>query len=78
MLPFVNSAPKHLAVIARTTAMRYKGSHKDVARITRELGVDYIVEGTVRRSDGHVGVNVQLIRARDQGHVFAHRNNLAG
>ncbi len=38
-------APEHLAVIARTTAMHYKGSHKDVARIGRELSVDYLVEG---------------------------------
>ena len=42
-------APDALAVIARTTAMHYKGSHKDVARIGRELNVDYVVEGAVRR-----------------------------
>ncbi|MBZ5613731.1 MAG: winged helix-turn-helix domain-containing protein [Acidobacteriia bacterium] len=68
-------APEQLAVIARTTAMHYKGSHKDVARIGRELSVDYVVEGGVRRSDGQVGINVQLIQARDQTHLFAKKYN---
>ncbi len=68
-----NLAPEHLAVIARTTAMHYKHSHKDVSRIAREVGVDYVVEGGVRRTDGRVGINVQLIQARDQAHLFAER-----
>jgi TolB-like protein len=62
---------EHLAVIARTTAMHYKGSGKDVARIGRELGVDYVVEGSVRRSENRVAMNVQLIQTADQTHVFA-------
>lgn len=66
-----NLAPRRLAVIARTTAMRYKGSHKDVARIGRELNVDYVVEGSVRRNQDHVSINVQLIQTRDQTHLFA-------
>jgi TolB-like protein/Tfp pilus assembly protein PilF len=66
-------APGELAVIARTTAMRYKGSHKEVVRIGRELNVDYIVEGGVRRGDGRTNINVQVIRAGDQEHVFAKR-----
>ncbi len=70
-------APEQLAVIARTTAMHYKGSHKDVARIGRELGVDYIVEGGVRRANDRIGVNVQLIRANDQAHVWAQRYDAA-
>ena len=60
-----------LAVIARTTAMRYKGGHKDVARIGRELGVDYVVEGGVRRTEERVAINVQLIQTSDQTHLFA-------
>ncbi|RPI14212.1 MAG: hypothetical protein EHM65_04755, partial [Acidobacteriales bacterium] len=47
-------APKHLAVIARTTAMHYKGSRKDLARIGRELGVDYVVEGALHQGEGQV------------------------
>lgn len=64
-------APDHLAVIARTTAMHYKGSHKDVGRIGRELAVDYVLEGGIRSSNDRVGINVQLIQASDQAHVFA-------
>ncbi len=66
-------APEHLAVIARTTAMHYKGSHKDVALISRELGVDYVVEGSVRRADDRIAVNVQLIQASDQALLFANK-----
>jgi TolB-like protein len=66
-------APGELAVIARTTAMRYKGSHQDVARIGRELKVDYVVEGGIRRAGDRVGVNVQVVRTSDQEHVFAKR-----
>ncbi len=67
------SSPEHLAVIARTTAMHYKNCGKDVACIGREVGVDYVVEGIVRRSGGHVGMNVLLVRADDQAHVFAEK-----
>ncbi len=66
-------APEPLAVIARTTAMHYKNSAKDVAQIGHELGVDYVLEGGVRRSDGHVAMNMQLIQASDQTHVFARK-----
>jgi TolB-like protein len=66
-------APDALAVIARTTAMRYKGAQKDVARIGRELRVDYVVEGAVRRAGESVTVNAQLVRASDQAHVWAKR-----
>lgn len=64
-------APENLAVIARTTAMHYKGSHKDVGRIGRELAIDYVLEGGVRSSNANVGINVQLIQVSDQAHVFA-------
>jgi len=63
-------APEQLAVIARTTAMHYKGSHKDVSRIGRELGVDYVVEGGVHRNDDQVSINVQLIQVSDQAHLL--------
>jgi TolB-like protein len=66
-------APGHLAVIARTTAMHYKRSDKDVAQIGRELDVSYIVEGAVRRDGDRVAMSVQLIQAADQTHVFARK-----
>jgi TolB-like protein len=66
-------APEQLRVIARTTAMHYKGCNKDVARIGRELDIDYLVEGGVRRAEGQVAINLQLIRVEDQTHLFAKR-----
>jgi len=66
-------APEQLAVIARTTAMHYKGSHKDVARIGRELGVDYVVEGALHHTKEQTAINVQLIQTSDQAHLFARR-----
>lgn len=68
-------SPEQLGVIARTTAMRYKGSRKDVARIGRELGVDYAVEGGVHRSEDQVAINVQLIQVNDQTHLYANKYN---
>ena len=62
-----------LAVIARTTAMRYKGTLKDIARVGRELSLDWVVEGSARRADGEVTLNVQLVRVQGQAHVFAKR-----
>lgn len=65
------AAAEQLSVIARTTAMHYKRSPKPVAEIGAELGLDYVVEGSVRRSGGRVRVTAQLIRASDQTHLWA-------
>ncbi len=64
-------APDRLGVIARTTAMQYKGTRKDVARIGRELDLDYAVEGTVRRDGDRVRISVQLIQVGDQTQLWA-------
>jgi TolB-like protein len=66
-------APEHLAVIARTTAMHYKGSQKEIAGIGRELAVDYVVEGSVRPAGGRIGMAVQLIQVTDQTHLWSKR-----
>ena len=66
-------APEHLNVIARTTAMHYKGSGKDVTSIGRELGLDFLVEGGMRRADDRMIMTVQLIRVKDQAHLWARR-----
>jgi TolB-like protein/DNA-binding winged helix-turn-helix (wHTH) protein/Flp pilus assembly protein TadD len=58
--------PERLATIARTSVMRYKNSRRRVDEIGRELGVRYIVEGSVRRETGRVRVTVRLVRAADQ------------
>ena len=61
----------YLGVIARTSSMRYKNSGKTVTQIGRELKADYLLEGSVRRSDGKVRVTAQLIRVHDQNHLWA-------
>ncbi len=66
----------HLGVIARTSAIRYKGTDKSVPQIGEELGVDYILEGTVRwenQPDGQSRVRVtpQLIKVSDATHLWA-------
>jgi TolB-like protein/DNA-binding winged helix-turn-helix (wHTH) protein len=63
--------PEHLGVIARTSAMLYKGAHKDVAQIARELGANYVLEGSIRGSKERIRVTAQLIASSDQAHVWA-------
>jgi TolB-like protein/DNA-binding winged helix-turn-helix (wHTH) protein len=63
--------PQRLGVIARTSAMQYKGTRKGTAQIAKELGVQYLLEGSMRRSGNRVRVTVQLIEASDQTHVWA-------
>ncbi|MEK6322854.1 MAG: winged helix-turn-helix domain-containing protein [Acidobacteriota bacterium] len=63
--------PKSLGVIARTSAMTYKGANKDITRIGRELGVGFIVEGSVRRDSDKVRITAQLIQVSDQTHLWS-------
>jgi len=63
--------PRQLGVIARTSAMSYKHSTKAVDQIGRELGVNYILEGSARREGGRLRITAQLIQVRDQSHVWA-------
>jgi adenylate cyclase len=58
-------------VIARNTAFTYKRKPTDVKQIGRDLGVRYVIEGSVRRSGDQVHVNVQLIDAESGAHVWA-------
>jgi adenylate cyclase len=60
-------------VIARNTAFTFKGKPIDVKQIGRELGVRYVLEGSVRRIGDQVRVNVQLIDAESGGHLWADR-----
>ena len=72
--------PTRLGVIARTSAMRYKRTQKAVDQIGRELGVDYVLESSVRKEAGRVRITVQLIEVRDQTHLWAesYERDLAG
>lgn len=63
--------PKRLGVIARTSAMLYKHSSKQIAEIGAELDVDYILEGSVRRAGPRVRITAQLVQAADQTHLWA-------
>jgi TolB-like protein len=64
-------SPEKMGVIARTSAMAYKHTDKTVSQIGSELGVDYILEGSVRRESGRVRISAQLIRVSDQTHLWA-------
>jgi TolB-like protein/Flp pilus assembly protein TadD len=64
-------SPHRMGVIARTSSMAYKHANKPVRQIGEELGVDYVVEGSVRREASRVRVTAQLIRVRDQIHLWA-------
>jgi len=62
-----------LFVIARNSTFAYKGKQVDVRTIARELGVKYMLEGSVRRAGDTVRINIQLIDATTGGHVWAER-----
>ncbi len=63
--------PGRLGVIARTSAMAYKGTRKPADQIGRELRADYLLEGSVRRAGDRVRISAQLIELKDQTHVWA-------
>lgn len=59
-----------LRVISRTSVMQYKGVHKPLPEIARELNVDAIVEGSVQRFGERVKITVQLIHAQTERHLW--------
>jgi len=63
--------PSRLGVIARTSIAGYKGTTETVAQIGHELGVGYLLEGSVRRGGDRVRVTAQLIQAGEQTHLWA-------
>lgn len=66
-----NLDPQHLGVIARTSVMHYKTSQEPLDQIARELGVQYVLEGSVWRDADKMRVTAQLIQMKDQTHVWA-------
>ncbi len=60
-------------VLARNTAFTYKGKPLDAKQIGRELGVRYVLEGSVQRSGDEVRINVQLVDAETGAHLWAER-----
>lgn len=63
--------PTRLGVIARTSAMQFKKTTKRVDRIGSELGVSYLLEGSVRTTGGRIRITVQLIEAQTESHLWA-------
>jgi eukaryotic-like serine/threonine-protein kinase len=59
-----------LRIISRTSVMRYKGQRKAISDIARELNVDAVVEGSVRRAGDRVRITVQLIDASAERHLW--------
>ena len=62
-----------LFVIARNSSFTYKGQAVDVKQIGRELGVGYVLEGSVRKAEGRVRITAQLIEADTATHLWADR-----
>ena len=64
---------RSINVIARNSTFTYKGKAVKIQEVGKELGAEYIVEGSVRRAGDRVRVTVQLIDARDGGHIWAQK-----
>jgi adenylate cyclase len=64
---------KWLFVIARNSSFAYKGKSVDIRQVAHELGVRYVLEGSVRKAGGRLRVNAQLIDADNGAHVWADR-----
>jgi TolB-like protein len=60
-----------LRVLGRTSTLKYKESGKSITEIGHELGVNYLIEGTVQRQEDKMRISVQLIRVLKEGHIWA-------
>ena len=63
----------HLLVISRLSSFTYKGKSAKIQQIAEELGVRYVLEGSVRKANGTVRINAQLIDAATGNHLWAER-----
>jgi adenylate cyclase len=66
-----------LFVIARNSSFTYKGKSVDIRQVGRELGVRYVLEGSVRKAGNRVRINAQLIDSGDGQHIWAERYDRA-
>jgi adenylate cyclase len=67
------SRQPNLFVIARNSSFAYKGQSPDIRQVARELGVRYVLEGSVRKAGNRIRLNAQLIEAETGHHVWAER-----
>ena len=62
-----------LAVVSRSTAFTFKGKAVEVGKAARQLGVNYVLEGSVRRAGNRVRISAQLIDGKADNHIWAER-----
>lgn len=62
--------PAKLGIIARSSILRYQNTKETAAQIGRELGVEYLLEGSVRRGEGRVRITAQLVRTAEQTNLW--------
>jgi TolB-like protein/Tfp pilus assembly protein PilF len=60
-----------LRVIGRTSTLKYKDDKKTIQEIGKELGVSYVIEGTVQKQEDKIRVSVQMVRVRNEDHVWS-------
>ena len=73
LMTSLSRAPSDLRVLARNTTFQYKGKAVDVPKLGRELGVRYVLEGSVRRADDGLRITAQLIDTQTGAHIWADR-----
>jgi len=65
-------SPEQLDVIARTSVMAYKHKHEPLDQIGRDLSVQYVLENSLRKSGDRIRITSQLLRVKDQSHLWSH------
>jgi TolB-like protein len=61
----------NIRVLGRTSTLKYRQEQKSISEIGKELGVNYIIEGTVQRQGDKMRISVQLIRVLNEGHIWS-------
>lgn len=67
------SREKDLFVIARNSSSVYKGQTPDITQVAKDLGVQYVLEGSIRRAGNRIRLNAQLIDGKTNHHIWAER-----
>jgi len=67
------SREKDLFVIARNSSSVYKGQTPDITQVAKDLGVQYVLEGSIRRAGNKIRLNAQLIDGKSNRHIWAER-----
>lgn len=60
-----------LGIIARSSSVAYRGREKSIGEVRRELGVDLVIEGSLRMAQGRLRITARLVDASDEGHLWA-------